>query len=327
MERTDGDQDTGRDIMVAVHPLTVNLGWKVRRLCGDRFARVGVPLPERTCVYRVYRTRQSWSEKIACSAAELRQWTEALETCTAGLIRALLRLHRRHGGTREAEIALDWNTGRFMEPGLPRVRLPGWSARNTVRSEKAQRAYLAEVTAVTEAYRPVAEEIERRVERKRAARRAVEAERRRAAERLAAAVREVGAQPVWCYTVAAGAGPVVDVRRCDVDPGTGGPEESPLTAYELDARLRELVGERAGRRVRWDRAACVRTEEDLAARGERLSFVSWWQTVTGGWWETRLASGAPVSVVHVSSYPTGYGAGGHGGGGHSCGGGHGCGGF
>ncbi|MFB7620687.1 hypothetical protein [Kitasatospora sp. NPDC056181] len=327
---------------VKVHQDNVRL--HATKRCGGAFEPVAsVELPEQVKVYRI---KGNWGEAVACSEAERERWSEAESTFLAAVSRALEVLYRAHGG-RGATFDLEKGTGAWNTIPAPR-HWPGWKQRAVERSEAAQRAFLAEVQRATEAYRPVREEIDRRLAEQRAVRQAAELARAREAQQRRALLEEVAAQRVWLYEVGEeaaegaegaeeGDGPVrVRIFRADLlpaaaDPGSAdpaAPSREPLTASELEKDLYALARAQkaAGIILRWDDAARAAVEEECLARGVGVTFAQWWREMARHGWSVRHDDPQPIPPSPPGSGPRpsfgGTGMGGTGGftGGHSYGG-------
>ncbi|MEU6238302.1 hypothetical protein [Kitasatospora sp. NPDC047058] len=264
-----------------------------QRRCGGRFEPVAsVELPE---VAQVYRISPSWGEAVPCSAAEQERWEEAARAYLTSLSRALEELYRAHGGSAAGvKVDLVESSGFWHGLGAPR-RWPGWKRRAVERSERAQRAFVAEAERAAEAYRPVREELDRRVAEQREVRRQAQLAREQEARRRRAVLEEVAAQRVWRYTVdgaevrvgQVGAGPVGD---------SADEPQDPLTARELEDALFALAGEpgAVAAQFRWDDAARAAVEEECRAQGVTVAFGQWWREVTRHGWADGPSGPRPV---------------------------------
>ncbi|MET9324434.1 hypothetical protein ABZX75_30385 [Streptomyces sp. NPDC003038] len=227
------------------------------------------------------------------------------------------------------------------------LRLPGGRRR----LERAEAEYRKRTVAATEVYRPVYEEIERRLEAGRAERerRTEEWQRQRLEEEVRKrAVREryaeVGEKAVWGWSVTGkGAAATARVFRHDVPafrapPLTERQSEQPLNARALEEALLGL-SEDGVTVVEWEATSCRAVVDECSVPGTRASFGQWWSAVTSRHWPSPeepprpprpLPGGSAASSgsSHHGSHGSHGDAGGgdHGGGGYGGSGGHGCGG-
>lgn len=142
----------------------VNVG----EICGVRFMRTeSLPFHDDFVVYEV---GNGWGTQVYCSKEERERWAAAVRTYLDELSEAYVQLCRAHG-VKTVEINLRTGAMRWAMPPAP-IRLPGWRRRAAARSLQAQRQFQARVASPTEGYRPVREEIERRLEQVAAERRA-----------------------------------------------------------------------------------------------------------------------------------------------------------
>lgn len=285
------------------------------KLCGPRLValeRGGWP------EVLVYLVEARWGDHIAATSAEATAWAAAADSFLDTVSRHLEALYRAHGGARRnVEVNLRDGSRRWSHLRLP-YRMPGWRRRMAERSHIAQREFMAGVERAAQVYQPVREEIERRIEVVRAEQRA-EAERQRvAALRMREVAGEVGAARSWVWIDTADG--IAFVHRVDAPTAKpAGPRSQPLTAPELDGALRGVLRDRPRLEIEWDPQACAAVEHDCAQRGERMSFVEWWDTVTDRHWRHRASGGRTstvrtVSTVHATSHHSSHGAGGFDGG-------------
>ena len=292
------------------------------RLCGSRFVPVAsLPFEDRVVVY----TATSWGEYVSCSKAEADRWVDTAHTYLDTLSRALEKLQRDHGGGGKAKVNLGGS--RTWQPPLKPFPWPGWRRRVANRSEKAQRAFLARAELAAEAYRPVREELDRRLEEGRAARRAAAEARRREKERRRGVLQEMASRHIWVCVDRADASPVF-VYRLDAPPPDPVPDldesgSEPLTVGELEAVLQGSTREGGiQRQIQWDPRAGAAVEEECREQGLDMTFAVWWESVTDGRWKTRTTSSG-TGPMHISSHHSSHGAGFDGGLGMSDGGGSG----
>ncbi|GAA0913404.1 hypothetical protein [Streptomyces thermoalcalitolerans] len=308
----------------------------VRWLCRDRFVpAVSVQCPESIEVYRVV-SKNEWGEVLSCSQAELEQWDAAVRTCLGSLSRALEDLYRAHGGQ---ECKVNLYTGRRSRTEIPQpFPWPGRRKRMRKRSEQAQRAFAAAVQRAEEEYRPVREEIARRLAEHKAEEEARERARREEEARRLSVLNAVAAKRVWLFTVAEAGSPVF-VHRTDVpaalalpdSPAESSPEDG-LTAGQLEERLLALVrGSDRTVEIQWDTAAQAEVERECRAQDVPVSFWKWWDTVTKDLWKDSRQGPQPFSfsssrssrssfvsgVSGAGRYIGGYDGGGYDGGGFS----------
>lgn len=219
---------------------------------------------------------------------------------------------------------------------------PRWLPGAKKRSARATEWYRDRIRKAEAAYRPVAEEIDRRLaahaaEQQR--KREEEQERLRAEERRRAHYLTVGQQAVWGWVVVReGDTTPVRVFRHDVAPGETVPtsvhrrSERPLSASELEAALLALApGPGQSRLVIWDRPARQRVVKECAGVEPSARFADWWAVNTVGGWLSpeQIPARAPdpepgtssraTQQLRGTSHHSSYGAGG-GSGGFSCGG-------
>ncbi|MGW0366731.1 hypothetical protein [Streptomyces sp. NPDC002990] len=198
-------------------------------------------------------------------------------------------------------------------------RLPGGRRR----AERAEAEYRKRTAAATEVYRPVYEEIARRLEAGRAerGRRTEEWQRQRRREELRKrAVREryaeLGEKAVWGWFVTEGPkrqAATARVFRHDVPalralPSSARRSGQPLTAQALEEALLGLSQDGVAV-VEWEAASCKAVVDECSVPGTRASFAQWWSAVTSGQWPSpheppRLprqrpgGSGAPAGSSH-----------------------------
>jgi hypothetical protein len=163
----------------------------------------------------------------------------------------------------------------------------------------------------TAAYRPVREQIERRLEQFAAevAERREQYENRDSAsgpraERRAGVLREVAQQNAWLYAI--GDGAVVWVWRDDVAPDPpiqlAPVGHEPQDAYELETELLRLHREMP-RRIVWDPRAQAAVGQACLDRGEKATFAQWRAALASGQWDTSTSPTGPI-ITHVSSRTT-----------------------
>jgi hypothetical protein len=172
--------------------------------------------------------------------------------------------------------------------GLAKPRhWPGWRRRLAEQSEQAQLAFAAAVRQAEEEYRPVREEIARRLAEYRAELEAAELERRRERERLRSAMATIAARQVWLFRTGAAGSPVL-VYRADVPdalelpaPQAGSSSEDRLSAWQLVEELLTLQhGSGYTIEFQWDEAARAEVERECLALGVSATFWWWWIEVT-----------------------------------------------
>ncbi|WP_232664471.1 hypothetical protein [Pseudonocardia sp. TRM90224] len=138
----------------------------VAELCAPRF----VPLPDRPVPdeVSVYECRSSGWGTVPATEAEAEEWQRAAEEYLDALSAALRELYLDHGGW-PVYGHVDLRRRTWSHRHVPRpFPLPGRRRRLTRRSHTAQRAFLARFDEAEAAYRPVREEIERRLAEQRA---------------------------------------------------------------------------------------------------------------------------------------------------------------
>lgn len=288
-----------------------NVRVDAEKLCGARFVPVAsLPFEDHVVIYRI---RHGWGEAVSCSKAESERWADAARTYLDTLSRALEELHRDHGG-RRARVEVDLYRGeRQWQHLLEPFPWPGWRRRVAARSEKAQRAFLARAELAAEEYRPVREEIERRIEEACAERRAANVARRREAERQRGVLQRVASRRLWVCVDRADASAVF-VYRFDVSPSDPVPDlarsrSKPLAVRDLEAVLQESTREDGvQRQIQWDPRACAEVEKECREQGVDITFAAWWESVTQRRWTTRRTSSG-TGPIHVSSLHSSYGVG------------------
>lgn len=284
-----------------------DIRFDVEKLCEKRFVpAVSVQCPRSVTVYRV-RPKGGWGDALPCSQADSERWDAAARTCLDSLSRALEDLYRAHGGRKcTVDLRAGSRSWRVLAPPFP---WPGWRKRMAKRSEQAQRAFAAAVQRAEEEYRPVREEIARRLAEHRAEQEARELARRKEAERRRSVLHTVAAQRVWLFTVAEAGSPVF-VHRADVPAALALPdspaESSPeggLTARRLEEHLLRLARDSDGPvEIRWDRAAQAEVERECRAQDVAVSFSEWWHAVArGAWKSTRRGPQPSLSAPFRSS--------------------------
>ncbi|WP_461009610.1 hypothetical protein [Streptomyces capparidis] len=295
------------DLRVHVHKEKVLLD--AEKLCGVRFVPAGPPpFPRHVAVYRI---NHSWGDPLDCAQDERDRWAEAERAFLGALSAALEQLYRAHGG-RGALVNLYSDSRAWSRLPAP-LPLPGWRRRLAARSAAAQRVFLERLEQAERAYRPVCEEIERRIEEHRAVERAAKRARWRAEVRRREVFLEVAGQRVWSYAVVTvERRPAVLAYRLDVAParplpepaGLAGSPARPLDAAGLEAALLETLRDGGHSRVHWDPQARAAVERECRERGEETTFEQWWQAVSGSYWRPGLRP-----PVHVSSHHSSHGAG------------------
>ncbi|MFD0279617.1 hypothetical protein ACFVHB_37795 [Kitasatospora sp. NPDC127111] len=285
-----------------------------RRRCGGRFEPVAsVRVPE---VAQVYRISPSWGEAVPCSEAERGRWEEAARAYLTTLSRALEELYRAHGGSAAGvKVDLVDGSGFWRVLGAPRW-WPGWKRRAVERSERAQRAFVAEAERAAEAYRPVREELDRRVAEQREVRRQARLALEREARRRRAVLEEVAARRVWRYVVEGEETAVVRVGRAGPEPAefSAAEPQEPLTARELEEALFAVARERgATAQFRWDEGARAVVEEECRAGQVEVTFGQWWREMTWYGWADGPFGPRPVLPNPRPTDPGSRGIGGTGG--------------
>ncbi|MER7722275.1 hypothetical protein ABTX99_36110 [Streptomyces flaveolus] len=263
----------------------------VEEMCGVRFVPAGLPpFPRHVAVYRINHPR---GVPLNYVQDERYRWVETERVFLGALSAALEELHQAHGG-RGAILNLYAGSQRWNQLSAP-LPLPGWRRRIAARSAAAQYVFPERLEQAERAYRPVREEIERRIEEhltaERAAERADARARQEAYQRRREAFLEVARQRVWSYAVVTvKQRPAVLAYRLDVTPAHPLPKPSrprvrPLNAAKLEAALLKALrdGELSG--VRWDPQARAAVEQECRERGEQTIFEHWWQDVSKHWWE------------------------------------------
>ncbi|WP_228447241.1 hypothetical protein [Streptomyces paludis] len=260
-----------------------------RGMCGVRFIpSVSFAFEDSVHVYRAYHRSIDRDKNLRCTEADLTRWAAAERTYLDTLSRAVEALYRAHGG-RSITVDLYEHRARWDRLGRP-VPLPGWRRRATVRSEDAQRAFLAATEPATKAYRSVRVEIAQRISDLKAEEQAEIASRAREAEQRREVALQFADQPVWNYTSRAAetnAKPgAILVYRCDVTPLPASPAESeePLTARQLYSKLRELGLHPRSGKLKWDARARARVRKECRDAGAPMTFTDWWAAVATEMW-------------------------------------------
>ncbi|WP_112469182.1 hypothetical protein [Streptomyces triticisoli] len=288
----------------------VDVRFDADELCGARFVpTASVRYPESIEVYRMG-ARYAWGDVLSCSRADLERWDAAVRDCLDSLSRALEDLYRAHGG-RNCKVNLYARERNWTHIAGPR-HWPGWQRRLAERSEQAQLAFAAAVQRAEEEYRPVREEIARRLAEHKAQQEARLLARRRKAERRRSVLDTVAAKRVWLFKVAEAGSPIL-VHRTDVpaaralpDPPAGSSPEDGMTARQLEKSLLVLV-RKSGHtsKIRWDRTARAEVERECRALGVTLSFPEWWRAVTKKVWkDTRYGPQPSPPPPPSSSRPS-----------------------
>ena len=266
------------------------------RLCGPRWVRYAVSVPEHVVVYRV---ESGWGETVACTADEAGAWEAAARTYLGEVSRALEELYRAHGGRAvRVDLAADRRT--WTNLWYP-ISWPGWQRRWAQRSKRAQYAFVDRVQRARQAYETVSAEAARRYEvvhgaRKAEERRRAEEEELRRQERVRrnATCRQVADGCSWIYIRRGGN---FHVYRVDIGPapppGAHDPSPSaPMSTSSLESVVRgEILRSRHGSHIRWNSAASAAVERECAALGQRVTFAEWWDTVAEHHWTTDKNSG------------------------------------
>jgi hypothetical protein len=146
------------------------LDLRAAELCSPRF----VPLPDRDVPDRigVYRVQASGDE-IPGTDAEAEEWERAADEFLDAMSVALRQLYLDHRGFRVYG-HVDLRAGTWRDRHVPRpFPLPGRRRRITRRSHEARRRSIERAEQAAAAYRPVREEIERRLAELRAHRAAL----------------------------------------------------------------------------------------------------------------------------------------------------------
>jgi hypothetical protein len=171
------------------------------------------------------------------------------------------------------------------------------------RAERAKERFRVELAAAEEQYRPVREEIARRLavhaeEERRAreerarrweAERHAEEERKRLRRERQERHRAVGARAVWGWIVDEG-GTSVFVHRYDVPPAQPLPTGSRRSESARDARKLEKdllrLGQEGVPNVVWDQAAREAVVVECSTPEEPTPFEEWWADVTRRRWRS-----------------------------------------
>ncbi|WP_263167620.1 hypothetical protein [Streptomyces sp. SCSIO ZS0520] len=196
-----------------------------------------------------------------------------------------------------AEVREAWEAYRAAVPEGAARLLPGARRRSARAEERMSRA----LDEAEERYRPVREELERRLARHEREERRAREERAHhwEAERLAARERErvrreradrcsaLAVRPLWGWRLDE-SGETAYVHRHDVDPAEAPPAGTrgstrPWCAYDLEDQLLRL-GAEGTRRLVWDQAAREAVVVECSTPRDPMAFEEWWATVTRRRW-------------------------------------------
>ncbi|MEO3752511.1 hypothetical protein, partial [Streptomyces sp. B6B3] len=224
-----------------------------------------------------------WHDAVPATQDEHREWTAASRWYQAAVHAAEAEL---------ARVTAGWH--RRLPGGRPRL-------------DQARLRHHALTAAATAAYRPIHEEITRRLAAQEAEqRRHLEALRREQVRSLRRAQRHerelrrryqaVAAQPVWgCLLSPTTGGTAAFVYRHDVPPTDRPPanvtrhSRERLTAADLEDLLLFLHGHLRVTTIVWESAARRRVADETATDRLAGSFDDWWLTITRRHWPTPTA--------------------------------------
>jgi hypothetical protein len=279
--------------------------FEAEKLCGARFVpTASVHCPEGIEVYRV---PSDWDHRyLRCSQSDRERWQAAERVCLNACSSALMDLFRAHGGSRGCWVDLYGDSSYWRGPAEP-WHWPGWRRRLAEQSEQAQLAFAAAVRQAEEEYRPVREEIARRLAEYREEQKAAELERRREQERQHSVMATIAAKRVWLYRADAADSPVL-VYRADVPSAVGlrdlraGSSEQRLTAQQLEQHLLVVHRDRVRTtEFQWNEAARAEVERECRALDVSVTFESWWSEVTTTQWTATTHGPQPASSPTRSS--------------------------
>lgn len=283
---------------------------ETKRTCPDALPGI---LEDLSVHATLYGGEQGFCGEVPCFEDEANRWRDAESAYLGTLSRALETLHHAHGGQASR---LDLSSDPAVRPLSPLlaspVRRTMWRPWRGAASRKAQRAFLACAEQAAEIYRPVREEIERRVvehtAEDRAAAQAIEKE----TEHWEEVFLQIAGECSWACAESADA---VFVHRCGVPPQDALPDSArsasaQLTTEELENLLAGSADVVGGRVIRWDARARAETEKECRERGMPVTFHTWWRWVTGRHW--RETSYGPNVPDRPGSYDAGARGGGYG---------------